>query len=243
MNYNPNRIIKIITSYIKRHIKHYNDDKQEMLLIDLSDSKIDQIHDDTPTEHIISILGNDFREIKYKNTYNTVEFFKKNQDVQITDYRIPVKNFKYWYGIYNYKFKADTLNNLPDDMYVLPVRNMKYKYGKIIDCVYKEERLNLETLYFIDEYDNYIPYPYVCGAAKTLLIGETHQLFLKCNPCFYTEDFIKEIKKYLIDNPSILVLLDNGRYSDYQIDNIDKDKYISVDLYDYNDLIVFGEFE
>jgi hypothetical protein len=78
--------------------------------------------------------------------------------------------------------------------------------------------------------------------SKILLIGEKHQLFLRCNANYNNEDFVREINQYLIDNPCYIVLLDSGRYSGVQIsDNIEKEKYVQSGFNDYDDMFVFGE--
>jgi hypothetical protein len=111
------RILEVTKSYA---IRHFFKDKNfiKPFIKDLSNDTICRITCDTNDNDIESILFCDFHE-KNNMAYNTVKFFKENKDTLITDKNIPVKNFKWWYGLYNGKLIVNTLNNLPDDMTVI----------------------------------------------------------------------------------------------------------------------------
>jgi hypothetical protein len=94
-------------------------------------------------------------------------------------------------------------------MFAFPVRNWKRAYGKIVSSGCDDEKV---SLYFIDEYGNKVYYPQTGNNTKTLLIGPKYQLFLSCNPCWDMKEFSLHINNYLKDNPSYLILLDNGRF-------------------------------
>lgn len=246
MNYSLDRIWSMTTSYIRRNILYKNGEcEKTFTLIDLTNSYIDRIDNDTPEENIVSILWNDFYE-KKNISYGTVEFFKQNQNTLITDHKVPVSNFSIWFGVKDGKIIADKLENLPNDLIVFPARNWKRSYGKIVDVKYVDDinvnNLYQNTIYFIDEFGNNIYYPSAGPVVKILMIGKKHQLFLSCNPCFYSEKYVEELKKYIIDNPCYLILLDNGRYNHFFTEGkYKKQLYISSGPIEYNEMHVFGE--
>lgn len=238
MEYSLKRLITVTSSYIVRNL--LPNQKREFIILDLTDSKIDRITNETPQENIISILGNDFADYVDRFLY-TVEEYKEmdEENILTTVDKLKLKVFTYFWGIYKNKLLCGKLDELPDDMYVMPVRNWKRKYGKIIKAIAKpKERI---SLYFIDEYGNEIQYPQTGNNTKTLLIGSKYQLFLSCNPCWDMREYVDKLNNYIKDNPCYLIQLDNGRYENYQIGNINKEKYISTSFETYDDMFVIGE--
>ena len=228
----------VTSSYIVRNL--LPNQKREFIILDLTNSKIDRITNDTLSENIISILGNDFADYNDRFLY-TVEEYKEmdEENILTTVDKLKLKVFTYFWSIYNNKLLCGKLDELPNDMHVMPVRNWKRKYGKIVKAIAKpKEKI---SLYFIDEYGNEIQYPQTGNNTKTLLIGSKCQLFLSCNPCWDTREYADKLNQYIKDNPCYLVQLDNGRYENYQIGNIDKEKYISTSFETYDDMFVFGE--
>ena len=240
MEYSLKRLITVTSSYIVRNL--LPNQKREFIILDLTDSKIDRITNETPRENIISILGNDFADYVDRFLY-TVEEYKEmdGENILTTVDKLKLKVFTYFWGIYNNKLLCGKLYELPNDMYVMPVRNWKRKYGKIVKAIAKpKEKV---SLYFIDEYDNEIQYPQTGNNTKTLLIGPKYQLFLSCNPCWDMREYVDKLNEYIKDNPCYLIQLDNGRYENYQIGDIDKEKYISTSFETYDDMFVIGEFK
>jgi hypothetical protein len=237
MEYSLKRLITVTSSYIVRNL--LPNQKREFIILDLTNSKIDRITNETPSENIISILGNDFYEECDKKQYKVEDYCAMKPDDILTDNKLPLKSFTYFWGIYNNKLLCGKLDELPNDMYAMPVRNWKRKYGKIVKAVAKPK--DKVSLYFIDEYDNEIQYPQTGNNTKTLLIGPKYQLFLSCNPCWDMREYVDKLNGYIKDNPCYLVQLDNGRYENYQIGDIDKEKYISTSFETYDDMFVIGE--
>jgi hypothetical protein len=240
MEYSLKRLITVTSSYIVRNL--LPNQKREFIILDLTDSKIDRITNETPRKNIISILGNDFADYVNRFLY-TVEEYKEmdGENILTTVDKLKLKVFTYFWGVYNNKLLCGKLDELPNDMYVMPVRNWKRKYGKIVKAIAKpKEKV---SLYFIDEYDNEIQYPQAGNNTKTLLIGPKYQLFLSCNPCWDMREYGDKLNEYIKDNPCYLVQLDNGRYENYQIGNIDKEKYISTSFETYDDMFVIGEID
>ena len=235
MEYSLKRLITVTSSYIVRNL--LPNVKREFIILDLTNSKIDRITNETPGENIISILGNDFADYVDRFLY-TVEEYKEmdKENILTTVDKLKLKVFTYFWGVYNNKLLCGKLDELPNDMYVMPVRNWKRKYGKIVKAVAKpKERI---SLYFIDEYGNEIQYPQTMNNTKTLLIGPKYQLFLSCNPCWDMREYVDKLNEYIKDNPCYLVQLDNGRYENYQIGEIDKEKYISTSFETYDDMLL-----
>ena len=50
-----------------------------------------------------------------------------------------------------------------------------------------------------------------------------------------------KINELLLNNPSYLVWIDNGRYNSFQLEEINKKKFIQNGFTEYNDMFVFGE--
>lgn len=238
MNYSLNRISKVVAQYIRRNL--LPGVNREFVIINLTNSLLGRITENTKKENIISILGNDFADYLDKYLYTVKEYKEMLPDTVLTKKSLSRKLFTYFWGIYNGKLLCDTINNLPEDMQVMPVRNWKKDYGRIIKADYCGDSV---SLFFIDEYGNKIYYPQTGNNTKTLLIGPKYQVFLSCNPCWDMREYSSKINEYLKDNPSYLVLLDNGRFENYQINDVDKEKYISTAFCDYNDMFVFGELK
>ncbi len=238
MEYSLKRLITVTSSYIVRNL--LPNQKREFIILDLTNSKIDRITNETLRENIISILGNDFADYVDRFLY-TVEEYKEmdEENILTTVDKLKLKVFTYFWGIYDNKLLCGKLDELPNDMYVMPVRNWKRKYGKIVKAIAKpKEKV---SLYFIDEYGNEIQYPQTGNNTKTLLIGPKYQLFLSCNPCWDMREYVDKLNEYIKDNPCYLVQLDNGRYENHQIGDIDKEKYISTSFETYDDMFVIGE--
>ena len=238
MNYSLNRISKVVAQYIRRNL--LPGVNREFVIINLTNSLLGRITENTKKENIISILGNDFADYLDKYLYTVKEYKEMLPDTVLTKKSLSRKLFTYFWGIYNGKLLCDTINNLPEDMEVMPVRNWKKDYGRIIKADYCGDSV---SLFFIDEHGNKIYYPQTGNNTKTLLIGQKHQLFLSCNPCWDMREYSTKLNEYLKDNPSYLVLLDNGRFENYQINNVDKEKYLSTAFCDYKDMFVFGELK
>lgn len=238
MNYSLKRISKVITQYVRRNI--LPGVNREFVIIDLTNSLLGRITENTKQENIVSILGNDFADYSKKFLFTVKEYLEMPPDFVLTSKQLKRKQFTYFWGIYKSKLLCDTLENLPTDMEVMPVRNWKKSYGRIIkaDCCGDSV-----SLFFIDEYGNKIYYPQTGNNTKTLLVGPKYQLFLACNPCWDMREYSTKLNEYLKDNPSYLVLLDNGRFENYQINNVDKEKYLSTAFCDYKDMFVFGELK
>lgn len=238
MEYTLKRLTTVVSSYIRRNI--LPGVKREFVIYDLTNSTLDRIQGDTPQESIISILGNDFADYCDKFLYTVQEYKQLDGDTKITKHPYRIKQFTYFWGIYNGKLKCGKLDDLPADMLVMPVRNWKRAYGKIISAGCDDNKV---SLYFIDEFGNKIYYPQTGNNTKTLLIGSKHQLFLSCNPCWDMQEYSTILNKYLQNNPSYLVLLDNGRFERFQLKNVNKALYIESTFHDYEDMFVFGELK
>lgn len=239
MDYSLNRLTKVITSYIRRNILPGK--TREFVILDVTNSYLGRIYDNTPPESIISILGNDFADfISDKFLYSVKEYKEMGHYTVLTKQHLIRGKFTYFWGIQNGKLLCGKLDDLPKDMLVSPVRNWKKKFGRIIDVGCDEQAV---SLYFIDDQGNKIRYPQTGNVTKTLLIGPKKQVFLSCNPCWDMREYTLKIKEYLVDNPSYLVLLDNGRFENHQIENINKETYLASGFQNYDDMFVFGELK
>lgn len=127
------RILEVAKSYYIRDFFKDNNFIKPFIL-DMSDMYMRRITSNIPDNQIYSILFCDFDERK-NIAYETVKWFKDNKDSKITDHNIPITNFKFWYGIYNGKFKCNTLENLPEEMIVMPVRNLKSEINKPFNSI------------------------------------------------------------------------------------------------------------
>lgn len=238
MEYTLERLTTVVTSYIRRNLLPGM--TREFIIYDLTNSKLGRIDESTPEEQLISILGNDFADYCGKFLYTVKDYKELSPKTKITKHPYVLEQFTYFWGIYNGKLLCDILDNLPEDMEVVPVRNWKKAYGKIVKADYCGDSI---SLFFIDEYGNKIYYPQTGNNTKTLLIGSKFQLFLSCNPCWDMREYSAKLNEYLKDNPSYLVLLDNGRFEKFQLNNPNKQQYIKSTFHDYNDMFVFGEFK
>lgn len=236
MNYSIKRLTTIVSSYIRRNI--LPGVKREFVILDLTNSHLGRITDNIPLASIKSILGNTFIEDS-KILYTVQQYSEMDDDCLISTRKQKKSQFTYYYGLYNGKLLCDKLDKLPKDMIAFPVRNWKRAYGKIVKtAVYPEKPI---ALYLVDEYGNEIPYPQTGNNTKTFLIGPKYQLFLSCNPCWDMREYSTTLNEYLIDNPSYLVLMDNGRFDHFQLENINKNKYVSTSFEDINDMYIIGE--
>ena len=126
-----------MNSFLKKN--HYI----PMIFIDRYNSFINKMIDENITYESLFYILSIFEDmsLKYVDKYDLID--KKtvisrivnNKDTLITDKNIPVKNFKWWYGLYNGKLIVNTLNNLPDDMIVIPVRNLQHNVNKPCDTL------------------------------------------------------------------------------------------------------------
>ena len=236
MKYNAKRLTTVISSYIRRNL--LPGVKREFTILDITDSHLDRITGSTSELSIKSILGNMFIEDS-KILYTVQQYIDMDDNYLISTRKNKKGQFTYFFGLYNGKLLCDKLNNLPKDMIAFPVRNWKKAYGRIIkSVVYPEKAI---ALYLVDEYGNEIPYPQTGNNTKTFLIGPKYQLFLSCNPCWDMREYSQQLNTYLVDNPSYLVLIDNGRFEHYQLENINKEKYVSSSFEDVDDMFIIGE--
>lgn len=243
MDYSPQRIISVIINYIERkvnlRIKNINNITYESKIIDLSNSKVDRITDNIEDNEIISILGNNFYETDVKNFHTVLELLSLDDDYILTDGGIPKKSFKYFYGISNNKFLCDELNNLPLDMYCYPVRNLKHIHGRIVEAFLNDNKY----IVFKDEFGNVINLYDECMTVKSLFVGGKKQFLLITNTHFDNTKLIEPLNMFLKEDPCYYIQIDNGRYSSYQIEYINKKKYMEQSFESYSDLFVFGEIK
>lgn len=235
------RILEVTKSYSIRHffkdgnfIKPY--------LLEMSDMYMRRITSNIPDNQIHSILFCDFDERK-NIAYETVKWFKDNKDSKITDHNIPVTNFKFWYGVYNGKFKCDTLDNLPDDMIVMPVRNLKSDITEPFNSlIIRDGVLFLKNN---NEYLTKLPYTQDGdNIGKCILISENGKSLFVYGVRSVNKDEIEEINKFLSENPSYPIMVDNGRYLFYFIgDNIKKHAFVCGGFSDIDDMFVFGSLK
>jgi hypothetical protein len=257
MDYSPSRITTVVIGFAKRKIYHvgerlkllrlhvdketyYSNETYNSKIIDLTNSKIGRITNEIKETQIISILGNNFYEKTVKNFHTVKELLSYSPDYIMTDYGVTLGSFRYFYGIYQNKFIAGELINLPLDMVCFPIRNMKHKNGLVVEALVDENKY----IIFKDEFDNTLELRnQTCGNIKVLLVGEKKQIFLITNPYFDNTNIIPYLNDFLKNNPSYLIYIDNGRYSHYQIEEINKEKYMENSFEDYDDLFVFGEIK
>lgn len=244
MDYSPKRIVSVIIGYVKRKLefrRSFNIElNYEAKIIDLTKSKIARIMEDTPKNNIISILGNNFYEITVKNFHTVSELLSKNDNYKLIDNGATLGAFKYFYGIYNNKFHIGELKTLPLDMECYPVRNLKHNYGRITESYIDDNKY----IVLKDEFGNIIEmYNNTNSIVKSLFIGEKKQFLLITKPSYDNTNTIPFLNDFLKDNPSYYIQLDNGRYNNYQIDNINKEEYMKHSFETYNDLFVFGEIK
>lgn len=77
----------------------------------------------TPETEQRGTLFNEFVE-RWNPTIRTAQWYKKNQNVNVSDQNIPVSNFSYYAGIENGAFKVMPLNQFQDNTIVIPARNL-----------------------------------------------------------------------------------------------------------------------
>jgi hypothetical protein len=235
------RILEVTKSY---SIRHFFKDSNfiKPYLLEMSDMYMRRITSNIPDNQIHSILFCDFDERK-NIAYETVKWFKDNKDSKITDHNIPVTNFKFWYGVYNGKFKCDTLDNLPDDMIVMPVRNLKSDITEPFNSlIIRDGVLFLKN---DNEYLTKLPYTQDGdNIGKCILISENGKSLFVYGVRSVNKDEIEEINKFLSENPSYPIMVDNGRYLFYFIgDNIKKHAFVCGGFSDIDDMFVFGSLK
>lgn len=231
------RIIEVTKNYSIRHF-FKNKNYTKPFIYDLSDKSLCQITSNTNDEDINGILFCDFNETK-NIAYLDVKSLINNPELLITDHNIPVKNFKYWYGLYNNKLFINTLSKLPDDMIVMPVRNLKANINKPFDKIITKNGL----LYLSNDENNVIlPYEQKGNnIGKCVLISEEgHSLFIY-GVNYNTKKEIDDINLFLSKYPSYPVLVDNGRYLFYFIGkNTTKESFLCGGFADIDDMFVIG---
>ena len=235
------RILEVTKSYIIRDFFKDNNFIKPFIL-DMSDMYMCRITSSVPDNQIYSILFCDFDERK-NIAYETVKWFKDNKDSKITDHNIPVTNFKFWYGVYNGKFKCDTLDNLPEEMIVMPVRNLKSEINKPFNSiVIRDGVLYLKNE---DEYLTKLPYTQDSNnIGKCVLISENNKSLFIYGIRNNDKKEIDKIKQFLKENPSYPIMVDNGRYLFYFIgDNVQKHAFVCGGFSDIDDLFVFGSLK
>lgn len=231
------RILEVTKSYA---IRHFFKDKNfiKPFIKDLSNDNICRITCDTNDNDIESILFCDFHE-KNNIAYNTVKFFKENKDTLITDKNIPVKNFKWWYGLYNGKLIVNTLNNLPDDMTVIPVRNLQHNVNKPCDTLIIHNNL----VYFNNgEVNLLLPYKQSGGnIGKSVLISPDGHSMLVYGVNYTTENELNKIKEFIKEHPCFPILIDNGRYLFYYVgEGATKEAFCCGGFAEIDEMFTFG---
>jgi hypothetical protein len=232
------RIIEVTRNY---SIRHFFKDKNftKPFIYDMSTLKMCRITSDIPDENISSILFCDFDE-QNSVGYETVRWFKEHINELITDKKIPVKNFKFWYGIEEGKFICGELNALNENMIVMPVRNLKHIVNKPFNKLFVKNGL----LYLSNEEGIITELPYEQNGnnlGKCILIGKNGKsLFVYGVRCTNKEE-IEKINKYLKENPSYPIMVDNGRYLFYFIgDDIKKHAFVCGGFSEIDDLYIYG---
>lgn len=211
------KIIEVTKSYVIRHF--FKDNNYiKPLVLDMSTMNLNRITSKIQDDDIESILFCDFYEEK-NMAYNTVKFFKENPDLLITDHNLPVKNFKYWYGIFNNKLIINTLDKLDNDIIVMPVRNIK----SYIDKPFNDIKIKDGIIYCVnDQYEIQLPYDQSnSNVGKCILVSEDGcSLFVYGVKYFHEE--LNNVKQFLKQHPSYPILVDNGRYLFYFFDECAK---------------------
>lgn len=232
------RIIEVTRNYT---IRHFFKDKNftKPFLYDMSTLKMCRITSDIPDENITSILFCDFDE-QNSIGYETVKWFKEHINELITDKKIPVKNFKFWYGIEGGKFICGELNTLNENTIVMPVRNLKHVVNSPFNKLFVKNGL----LYLSNEEGIITELPYEQNGnnlGKCILIGKNGKsLFVYGVRCTNKAE-IEKINKYLKENPSYPIMVDNGRYLFYFIgDNIKKHAFVCGGFSEIDDLYIYG---
>lgn len=235
------RIIEVTKNY---SIRHFFKDKNftKPFIYDMSTLKMCRITSNIPDENITSILFCDFDE-QNSVGYETVQWFKEHINELITDKNIPVKNFKFWYGIEEGKFICGELNTLNENTIVMPVRNLKHIVNKPFNQLFVKNGL----LYLSNEEGVITKMPYEQSGnniGKCILIGENgRSLFVYGVRCANTKE-IEEINKYLKENPSYPIMVDNGRYLFYFIgDDIKKHAFVCGGFSEVDDLYIYGSIK
>lgn len=240
MNYSLSRIFNVTCNYLVRNLfEEENNDssKKDLIIIDLTESKIGRILNDTPEENIVSILGNDFFEKSVSNFHTVEELLKSNENLILTDKGYILSNFKYFWGIHNGKLIAGELNELPQNMQCMPIRNVKHNEGPIIRSFINDKY----ELCFLDNNGNILKLMDSFKTIKTLLIGEKRQFLIVTNRMYDNEKISCKINELLLNNPCYLVWIDNGRYRSFQLEEINKKKFINNGFTEYDDMFMFGE--
>lgn len=237
--------IKRILEVTRRYsIRHFFKDKNftKPFIFEMSGLNMCRITSDIPDSDIYCILFCDFDERK-NIAYETVKWFKENQSSKITDHNILVSNFKYWYGVYNGKFKCDILDNLPEDMIVMPVRNLKSEIKKPFNSlIIKDGILFLKNE---DECITKLPYEQEGNnIGKCIFVSPNNKSLFVYGVRGCNKEEIARLNEYLKENPSYPIMVDNGRYLFYFIgDNVKKHGFVCGGFSEIDDMFVFGSLK
>lgn len=234
------RIIDVSKSYVERHFL-MKDYYLQPYIVDLFDKKIDRITTNTEDKSIKSILFCDFDEYS-KNAYKTAKYFKDNQNALITDHKIPVSNFTYFYGLNkDNHFFINKIENIEDDLFVMPVRNLKKDITSPFTNLILEKDFKL---YVTNQDGKKLVLPYKQDGrniGKTILISnDGHTLFIYGLTNIKTEE-IKMVAEWCKEHPCYPILIDNGRYLFYYINNPTKEEFLRGGFADIDHMPVFGE--
>lgn len=235
------RILEVTRSY---GIRHFFKDKNftKAFICDMSKLNMCHITSEINDEDIYSILFCDFDE-RNSIAYETVKWFKEHQDSNITDHKIPVKNFKYWYGIHEGKILCSTLDKLHENMIVMPVRNLK----KEINSPFTEVYIKQGLLYVKNEDGISVEMPYEQqgnNIGKCIFADNEGNSLFVYGVRLNDKEYIKQINNFLKQHPSYPIMVDNGRYLFYFIgDNVQKHAFVCGGFSEIDDMFVFGSLK
>ena len=252
-------------------------------LIDLSNKQVAQITNNT--DNIESILTNDFVE-NNNNNYRPKKDFVNTNDTLIGDSKIPLSNFKIFYGIENGKLRAGNINQFDDNTVIVPNRyknvnrltkllintdeNFRNKFNQyiniqdslatayikrnnikpsLIDRILGISPRGVVRKYNPDYYNKYINKPANefginfnnTGIQGITENGDTINLPPLNSPKMlfsnekgdgiFVSDYVTElnnINKYLKKHPSYPIMVDNGRFSNYQTTAPNLRRYVGI---------------
>lgn len=179
--------------------------------MDLSDKNVSRITSDT--KNVNSILFNDFYE-HTPGSFGPARIFK-NADTSYTigDNNIPISNISTYYGIEDGKLKAGDLSIFNDDTTVIP--NRFKTRGKIKKFLNTNEYINEsgDTI-SMDRYSM----PKIAFADPNGNAAFVSNL----------KDNLDKVNEYLSKHPSYPLYLDNGRYSAFQLKDINYNVYKGI---------------
>ncbi len=228
----------VIQRFNERYIFR-NSNFMKPFVLDLSGKKLCQISNTVDDKDIAGILFCDFKESDSSIARGPASFFKNNKNELITDNKIPVLNFTWWYGINEGKLFIDKLENIDDDLLIMPVRNLKRIVQKPFDKILIKRNIVFLTN---GEVNVQLPYEQLNNnIGKCILISpDGHSLFIYG----VKENSINEleiIKNFLNEHPAYPVMVDNGRYLFYFVgENITKDDFVCGGLHKIDELYIIG---